>query len=839
MIKNIQLLIILTGLFGLRCAHAQHVVTGRVTDATTGDPVPFANVGLLGLPVGTVTDFDGNYRLDAKVLTDSLQISFLGYATKRKALDKTAASQEIRVQLAPSATLLGEVTVHVGENPAFPILRNVLKNRTRHDFRRLTQFEYDSYSKTELDVDNITERFQKRRVMRKIGEAVANAQKIAGEDGKPVLPVFVSEQLSRYYYQAAPERRKELIQHTNVKGVGVNNGSFAAQLIGSNSFRNWSFYDNALTFLTKDFASPIGANGLGVYTYYLADTTDVGDHVCYEIDFEPKRPQDLAFSGKMWIDTAQYALVRIDATIGADANLNFVKKVKIQQELAPADSTGKQTAWLPVRTRLLVDIAELTKNSAGMLAKFYVSNQHIALNRPHPTSFYDIPVEQVADARQTSDAFWANARPDSLTRDDRLARQLIDTVQNLPIVHTYVDIAQILTTGWKKYPGFDVGPYIYSVAVNRIEGLRLRLGFRTNEQFSNHWIFRGYVAYGTRDGRFKYSAEADYLFSRRNWTVAGVRVSDDLERVGLYATDVGTNKLFYAFTKWGRYRGGIRQQDMEVFAKTNLTKGISLRASLLSRDFTPLFPFSYRTQPELGTLSPVNSNFDNTQLDLELRFAHNETFIMDGNERITLGTRRTPVFTLRYTRGLRGVWGGEFDYHLFSARAYQTLRFGQVGRSNYTLSGGYTPSVVPALLLFSHLGNPTVLYNRNSFNLMNFFEYVSDRYVALQWQHQFDGFFFNRLPFVNKWHWRLVANANVLWGAQRTDNLALTEQTFLPGFKTRYQFGSLDPARPYVEVGYGIDNIFRFLQIVAFHRLTYRDPGVPVFGVKGSVHFSF
>ena len=222
-----------------------------------------------------------------------------------------------------------------------------------------------------------------------------------------------------------------------------------------------------------------------------------------------------------------------------------------------------------------------------------------------------------------------------------------------------------------------------------------------------------------------------------------------------------------------------------------------------------------------------------------MRLAHNETFLMDGNERITLGTKRTPVVTLRYTRGLKGLAGGEFDYHLFAVRAYQTLRFGLLGRSNYTLSGGYTPSVVPAMLLFSHLGNPTVFYNRSSFNLMNFFEYVSDRYVALQWQHQFEGLLFNRLPLVKQWHWRLVAQANVLWGAQRAENLALTEQTFLPGFRNRYQFGTLDPTRPYVEVGYGIDNIFRVLRIQAFHRLTYRDPGVPVFGIKGSVHFSF
>lgn len=829
----------LMGLLFTQPVQAQFIVTGRVTDATTGDPVSFANISLVGRQIGTVSDFEGKFVLRTNVLTDSLQISFLGYRTRRKALDKTAQSQEVLVQLQPAANVLGEIVVRAGENPAFPILRNILKNRSRNDFRRLDQFEYDSYTKTELDVSHITPKFQQRRVMRKIADAVAKAQRIAGEDGQPVLPTFVSEQLSRYYFQSTPQRGKEVILKTNVKGIATGNGNFAAQLIGSNSFRNWSFYDNAVPFLAKDFASPIGENWKGMYDYYLADTVDVGDYVCYEIDFDPKRKQDLAFSGKMWIDTVHYALVQIDATVGAEANLNFVNKVKIQQELVPADSTGAETAWLPVRTRLLIDIAELTKNAAGVLAKFYVANQHIITNRQHPLGFYDVALEQADDARQTQEAFWEKVRPDSLTHDDRLARQLIDTVQNLPIVRNYVDIAQVLTTGWKRYNGFDVGPYIYSLAVNRIEGLRLRLGIRTNEQFSKHLILRGYLAYGTLDGQFKYGTEADYLFSRKKLTVVGLRMSDDLERVGLYASNVGDNKLFYAFTKWGRYRGGIRQKDVELFAKTDVARGFTLRVSLLSRGFRPLFPFSYHTEPDLGVLSPSKSNFNNTQIDVDLRFARNETFIMDGNERITLGTKRIPVISLHYTRGLKGVLQGDFNYNLFSARIYQTLRFGQLGRSAYTLTGGYTPSTIPALLLFAHLGNPTIFYNRNSFNLMNFFEYVSDRYVALQWQHQFDGLLFNRLPLVKKLHWRLVAHADVLWGAQRPQNQALTEQTFLPGFRNRYQFGALDPAVPYVEVGYGIDNIFRVFQILAFHRVTYRDPGVSVFGVKGAIHFSF
>lgn len=84
----------------------------------------------------------------------------------------------------------------------------------------------------------------------------------------------------------------------------------------------------------------------GYYEYFLTDSLNINDHFCYRIDFEPRRIQDLAFTGSLWIDKATYALVQIDATVNKGANLNFVDKIKIQQELEPTEASP----WLPSRT---------------------------------------------------------------------------------------------------------------------------------------------------------------------------------------------------------------------------------------------------------------------------------------------------------------------------------------------------------------------------------------------------------------------------------------------------------------------------------------------------------
>lgn len=826
-------------LFVFQTAHAQYVIKGRITDASNGDPIPFASVGLLGINVGTTTDFQGQYTLKTKILSDSAFVSYVGYKRKVKKLDKQLAFQEIVFQVEPSRSALKEVIVYSGENPVFKILRKLLANRQQNDRSRLNAYEYSSYTKMELDVDNISERFRERKVMKDIEAAIQKFEKIAGDDGKMIIPTYISESLSQFYYRESPQRKKEIIQKTNIKGVGVKDGSFVSQLVGGNLVANYNFYQNYVSFFGKDFASPIGEGFKTNYKYYLGDTVNVDGRICYQIDYEPKNPMDLVFSGQAWIDTTSFALVQIDATVDKAANLNFIDKIKISQELERTESG----AWLPSKTRFLIDLEELTKGSAGMLLKMYISNKDFKVNQPKPVEFYDLASEVAEDAKEPNPDFWKYARHEPLSRQDIQAFSLIDSVQNLPVVKTYIEIAEIVFSGFKRFNDIELGPYITSFAINRQEGARFRLGFRTNANFDKNWILRGNVGFGTKDLVPKYAAEIDYLFSKKRWTMAGIRHSYDIERVGLTPELIGDNKLFYAFTRWGAFSGAFFRRQSEAFFTTEATKGISLTSSLTMRSFDPLFWFQYRLQPELGKNSPVRNYYQETFLTIEARFAKNETYMMNGNEKITLATRRIPVITLKYQRGFKGILGGDFNYERFTLKAFQTLRLGKIGRSDYTLQAGYTPSNLPAPLLFPHLGNETFFFVRSAFSTMNYFEFVSDQFVSLQYNHNFEGLLFNRIPLIKKLKWRFIASSNLVMGSQRAANKDIMKDVNNPlksRFLDRYSFDSLEPGKPYVEAGYGIDNIFKILRIQAFHRLTYLDHGNPMnFRLMASINVSF
>ncbi|MFT6868135.1 MAG: TonB-linked SusC/RagA family outer membrane protein [Cyclobacteriaceae bacterium] len=90
------------------CAGAQEMtVSGVITDAETGETLPGVNVLIKGTYNGTITDFDGNYRI-AVGASDVLIISFIGFETQEIAV---GSSTTIDISLATDIEQLEEVVV--------------------------------------------------------------------------------------------------------------------------------------------------------------------------------------------------------------------------------------------------------------------------------------------------------------------------------------------------------------------------------------------------------------------------------------------------------------------------------------------------------------------------------------------------------------------------------------------------------------------------------------------------------------------------------------------------------------------------------------------------------
>lgn len=818
--KNFVIFFILTSQFVF--SQNVYILKGKVTDAVTKDPIPFASINIKNTSLGKNTDFEGNFQfLLGSVPSDSLLISCLGYFSRLFYISKDSLTQTIYIQLKPSEILLQEVKVYAGENPAHRILRKTVAAKSENNYKKLNGFDYASYNKIEVDFNKISEKLRQRRITQKVDKAIKEIGTLTDDDGNVLLPSFISESVSHYYYRNNPRLSKEIIEKTNIKGVGVTDGSLTSQLIGS-SFQQYNFYVNQVSVLDKNFASPIADDWKFIYDYYLADSTFFGDSFCYKIDFTPKRKQDLAFAGSIWIDKKTWAIAQIDATITKDANLNFVERIKIQQELEPVGNI-----WFPVKNRILVDVNELTKNSAGLLLKFTNYNQDIVVDKVKDAKFFDNGIEILSDFKENDNSYWQKVRPEAFSEKEQMAYAMIDTIKNVPIVRRYSNLALLLSSGYKKiYKGIEFGPLVYSGAINNIEGLRMRLGLRTNFEFSRKWILQGYLAYGTKDEAWKMGGELTRIISRKPWTTISIKYTNDLEQVGLRQEDLGLGAIFSAYMRFGTLMRPFYETERKIQLQREVSKGVFTIFGFRTRNFNPIYDFSYREKPSLGEASTLITRFNTSEFLSEVTLARDELAIVNDNERLSFGTTKSPTITFRYVLGAKNIFNSDFNYHKLMAKYSHTLNLGYFGKTYYKAEAGAIFGTLPYPLLKSHLGNQSIFIVGNSFNLMNNFEFISDRYASARYTHDFEGLLFNRFPLIKKLKWRTFTTGKFLIG-----QLSRKNQQMNPAVDV-LPFSSLG-RKPYVELGYGINNIFKVLRVEAIHRLSYIDaPNIKKFGVK-------
>jgi Family of unknown function (DUF5686)/CarboxypepD_reg-like domain len=808
----VSFVLVVGNLFG-----QETIISGKVVDAGSGDPVPFANVIFKGTAIGATTDFDGNYKIRTSNPTDSIMASYIGYKSRTKAIKKRV-TQVINFQLDEETTKLQEVVVKAGENPAFEILRRVVDNKSKNDKRNLRAFEYDTYSKMEIDADNISQKMRERKVMRKIAQVLDSLDRIAGEDGKPILPLFMSETISKNYYRDNPELKTEHIIKSKVNGLGVDDGAMITQLVGS-SLQDYNFYMNWLNFGRKQLVSPIADGWRLYYDYDLVDSLTVGGYYCYRLDFFPKDAQALAFTGTMYITKEGYALKQIDATMGSQANINFINKVKIQHDYEKINGV----AWLPVKSRVLIDVAPITTNTAGLLAKFYMSHKNFVLNQPQPIKFYDQNIVLNEDAKlEEDDKVWDTLRHEPLSATEKSVYHMIDTIQTIPIVKSYIDIVKLVLNGYYKTGKVFIGPYLGVFSNNTVEGFRVQAGFKTNIKFSRKWVLGAQLAYGFKDQQFKYNAFARYIFDKKRWTTLTFRARRELGRLGLDEDYVSEFPLFVFASRWGNYRAGFYYDEYRMTFERELFKGFTQRVALRHFNFDPVFSFGYLVDPnDINT--PIANIFKASEVFLETRYARDQIYLQNDNDRIGLEQKKWPVFTMRYTHGFRDVLGGNFEYDKIRLNVTKRMKMGPLGNGYFNLTGEKVFGTLPYPLLSVHLGNESYIYAPVNFNLVGFGEFASDRYGSLQYRQNLEGFLSNKIPLLQKLKWRFLATANILVGSMSDTNFlfnsaeVLQTQGKLPPVTAK----RLDPTKPYMELGYGVENIFKFLRVDFIHRLSY------------------
>lgn len=802
--------------------HAQVTkIMGTVSNAITGEPIPFVNIFFEGTTIGATSDFEGEYSIETHTPGDSLTASFVGYLSHSMPV-VPRKFQRIDFALDPSEVQLDEVVILPGENPAEVLLRKVIENKEVNNKQEFDAYQYEVYTKVQFDANNITEKLQERKLIKPF-EFIFDYMDTSTLNGKAYLPVFLSETMSDIYYRKDPKERVEVIKASKLSGV--ENESITQFMGDLNTSVN--IYDNYIKLFQKNFVSPVANFGLSFYRYYLIDSLYIENQWCYQLMFKPKRKQELTFTGTFWVHDTTYAVKRVEMEMTGDMNLNFVSAGKVMQEYRLIDDRY----WILTKDYLMGDF-NITKKAktVGVYGHRSTSSRNFVFDQPKDEKFYKDPVGVIVkeDANEKDDAYWAIARHDSLTVREEGIYEMIDSIKGIPLFDTYMDLGYMLINGYYIWGNFEIGPYNKLVSFNDIEGTRFRFGGRTSNQFSTKLMLEGHAAYGTKDQRMKYGLGFIYMFDNNPRKALSASYLFDMVQLG-QSQDAFSQENFLAvlFRRNPANKLSMLEQYKIDYEHEWIT-GLSNTFGFAHRKLFPVGESEFIVYPEEG-VTAIEDNLITAEISIKMRWAYKERYILGNFERIPIGAKY-PIFEVQYGYGIPGIFYSEYEYHRLQFQMKQWFNVFSIGWSKYILETGKMWGTLPYPLLKLQPANETFLFDEYAYNLMNYYEFINDTYVSLYYTHHFDGFFLNRIPLMRKLKWRSVVHGRILWGTLSEENKAYSE---FPGFQ-------VDMTDPYYEAGVGVENIFKFIRVDAIWRLNYQNAqDARNFGVFISAAFSF
>jgi len=812
-------------------------IRGSVVSQFSGEKIAYASISLKKGGNGRVSDSAGGFTIYLHYAQDTLIVSHVGYNTLYVPINQARDYGLFILELTEKKA--SEVVVNKKYNRGLLWWKKIVQHKAVNDPYQFRYFSCDLYKKIEMDLTNISKEGIEKIKLLKPFQFVLNNMDSSSEN-KSFLPVFMKETISKFWHRNNPREKKERIEAYRTSGV--NNEVVLHFIDGLNQGIN--VYENSLILFGKEFISPLSNDAESFYNFKAADTQYINGQRFLHLYFSPKRLGENGFSGDCWIHHSTWAVSAINLDISSSANINYVNRLNIKQEFIRMNDS----VWVFSKNQFTAEIAPLTKNKIAFIVRQTSIFQHIKTNLGDTQVIFvkngvDDEIILEDSAKDRSAEYWEQNRPEPLSANERNVYKMIDTLKSIPQFKKYTNTVDFIIGGRKKLGMIEIGPWYKWISSNQLEGLRLRFDLATTEEFSKALYLHGYLAYGTGDKQFNGGLDFRYKFPGNGGYLLKTFYLHDLYNGGSRYGGVGVT-MDNMFSQLIR-KPGVPQKFYQV---DEYHLGFGKEWACKFSAYIYMTRGSYRTYaplPPQKTISANQKDIFNTEAGINLRYAPDEKKIGTYREDIRFNGNN-PVFELNYARGIPGVFGSMYKYDKIFAQISQLIRIPRWGTLNYCVYGGkIRGEALPFMLLEVHPGNDVYYYSKQSFNLMNRFEYLSDQYAGFMIEHDFEKKLINLVPFLRKTNVRQFWNLKAVWGNLSTSNRELNCKEY-----SGYAMQSLNGG-PYLEMGTGLDNIFRYFRLDFVWRLSPTPSAPPTFppgeyqkpaarfGIFGSFHFQF
>lgn len=831
-------------IFGVKAQSSVYTLQGEVRDSISGESVPFAAIKIPGTPGGKLADGKGKFKITSSRPISSLDISAMGYTTKNISVPK--GKNNLKIKLVATGVQLGEVVVKPKKekyskknNPAVDFVRKIRNARDMGNPRkRHENFNYDKYERITIALNNISPDDNKNLILKKFDFLRQNID-TSEVSGHPILAISSREKKSKINYHDGNE--KETVTGLRQEGLDDFLDKENMRVFYNDLFPEIDLYNNDIELLRNRFVSPLSRIAPDFYKFYLTDTVAIDSQKCVVLSFVPHNSQSFGFTGKVYVpmgDTTMF-IRKVEMNVPVDINLNFIDRLYINQEFEQA-SDGTR---LLVKDDLIAEVNVLPMMQGLYFRRNSAFSGHNFDEAPDQEVFKNLSRQIVLpEAEMRTEQFWIDNRLIPYNEKERNVGLLAQEIRKDKLYYWGEKFLKIMVIGYvgtsKKNSKFDFGPVNNTISSNYLEGARLRVGGMTTADLSRHWFFAGYTAYGFKDHKWKYQAQAEYSFNRKEnhaneFPIHSIKLAHkyDVDMLGQKFKATNPDNMFLSIK---------RHPDKQItyHRETKLEYTLELR-----NNFSVKATFKHDRQESTPNMTFINGyghrfgHFNESSVTLQLRYAPGEKFYQTRSERRAIN-KDNPVITLTHQFAPRGVLGNMHEINRTEMSVQKRFWFSAFGSLDVLVKGGHLWSKVSYPDLLIPNANLSYTIQPESFALLNPMEFVTDSYASWDLTYWAHGAIFNYIPLFKKLKLREVFAFRGIYGhLSKRNNPEYHPELFrFPEVNHTQPMGHT----PYMEVSVGIDNIFKILRLDYVWRLTYRDNySADRSGLRLALHFAF
>lgn len=583
---------------------------------------------------------------------------------------------------------------------------------------------------------------------------------------------------------------------------------------------NTDIFSGDICIIGERFPSPISHFGTLFYRFAMSDTVVIGGQPCLDIVFAPRDGRSFSFVGHIFVDPDGHFIRHISMSTPSRMKLNFVKGVTLIQSFNRSREGRIDLAHETLMCRFVANVLGLERLGGAALRRD-------VSYREYKGQQVDKSTNQEADAELSSNDYSLNTSHSTSnsyadlppSRPYRLTKGLIDELRKRPGYRLFEGAAGMAYTHYfpsdPLKPNFWYGPVGSLLSWNNVEGVRIRPGVVTSAYLHPQLMMRGYVAWGTRDHRWKYMAELEYSFNKKEKYFSAhprnyIRLHSDYDilPLGNRQPSNGWDDLVSSINHPYNYPYAFQRRQELAYAN-EYRFGLTWEAVVRHRTLSdPASTFQTEFFPTGG--------FSQSELELNLRYAPGEVYKLEVDDRLIVN-KETPVFTLSHTMARKGFLGSAYNYQRTLFTFQQRVRFHGYGFMDNSVRAGrlWTPDV-PVPLRLVPPTTPNTIGPNGLFTDIDPMEMATDRYISWSIKCRTKGIIFNHIPLIRNLGWREVFGARTLW---LSDALLPSTPQVSDGQSGKTSWQPI----PYVRLIVGISNIFDVLEVDYIYRLTHRD----------------